>query len=510
MKKLCWALCALAAVALLSASAVAITFDDIWSYLQWDELIAAVSETVTSGDYEYRLDGEMAVIAAYNGDDTRVEIPSSIDGHPVSEVGAEAFRYKKLKRVTIPEGVRSIGRQAFEYCDITDALLLPESIVIARDAFSYAQLPATVTIPAGATVEACAFSYCEALERVVVGPGAWIKGRAFGYCDGLKQAVIAEGVRLEDSAFEYCRRLERATLCGAVKMDRDAFSYCKKLEVTRAEAGEYDALRQAALDGSLGGGDSASDAPSERALDIINSPAELDGVTAELETATAVLSPGSGGYSYSFTGALENHTDEGIMQVIYTFTLLDEGGEAFRTFSKVYDGEDEALPPHTRMGFTHDGIKWGKQSVPAAVEIGISSVKTEAELPPAHVPETGDLLFRSLGDAKLANILEDKPAELSFHVDQGGYGRTATLGPGEALDRAVELFCAIRIGEESNEWVTDNYNWIGFTWADGSHTGISLNLDKLEYSIHSSLHVYELENLGPFWSYCADYLEEDQ
>lgn len=44
---------------------------------------------------------------------------------------------------------------------------------------------------------------------------------------------------------------------------------------------------------------------------------------------------------------------------------------------------------------------------------------------------------------------------------------------------------------------------------DGTYTGISLNLSNLEYWVHSNIHTYELENLDAFWSYCADYLEED-
>ena len=114
-----------------------------------------------------------------------------------------------------------------------------------------------------------------------------------------------------------------------------------------------------------------------------------------------------------------------------------------------------------------------------------------------------------LGDEKLANIQNEMPVALSFHVDQGGYGRTATFKAGDALDKAVALFCAIQIGEESGEWVTDNYNWIEFEWEDGSHTGISLNLYNLEYYVHSTQHTYDLESLDAFWSYCAGYLEED-
>ncbi len=265
-----------------------------------------------------------------------------------------------------------------------------------------------------------------------------------------------------------------------------------------------------ALAGAPGGrAGSSPDEAEERALEIIGCPATLDGVTVTLEKATAVKNQKPEGFTYSFTGALENNSDEGIMQVIYTFSLIDENGEEFRSFGEVYDGMDSAMPPHSRIDFTHDGIKWGKQSVPAAVKIGIASVKTETELPPAHVPEPGEYLYQALGDEKLANIREEKPVELSFHVDQGGYGRTAAFRAGEALDRAIELFCAIRVGPESGEWVTDNYNWIAFTWRDGSHTGISLNLNNLEYFVHSTPHTCGLDNLDAFWSYCADYLEED-
>ena len=76
--------------------------------------------------------------------------------------------------------------------------------------------------------------------------------------------------------------------------------------------------------------------------------------------------------------------------------------------------------------------------------------------------------------------------------------------------RLWSFFCAIKITDEVDEWVTDNYNWISFTWEDGSHTSISLNLCNLEYTIHSTPHTYELENLDAFWTYCAGYLEEDQ
>ena len=471
---------------------------------------AARPEVFTSGDYDYTVYEGKAVITQYNGNDQVIDIPSEIDGYPVASIGLEAFRYQQLKSVTFPDGFPTIGKKAFEYCIITDGLKLPENVTIAEDAFSYAKLPPTVVIPSGATVEECAFSYCEDMERLVVEPGSTIKGRAFGYCYQLQHVVCGGGTYLEKYAFEYCRKLKQAILCRDVAVEEGAFYDCGDGEIKWVETDEYDALKQSALDGTLGAELDPPSEPEERILEIIDSPAAQDGVTVALAKATAVKEQKPERFRYTLAGTLENDSDEGIMQIVYTFSLIDENGEEFRSFAEVYDGEDTALPPHGKIDFCYDDITWGKQSVPAAVRIGISSVKTETELPPAHVPKTGDYLYKTLDDEKLANIREEMPVELTFHVDEGGYGQTAVFKAGDGLDEAVRRFCAIQIGEETGEWVTDNYNWIGFTWKDGSHSGISLNLYNLEYAIHSSFHMYKLENLDAFWSYCAEYLKDDE
>lgn len=245
-------------------------------------------------------------------------------------------------------------------------------------------------------------------------------------------------------------------------------------------------------------------------LRIISGSASQKGVTVTLNTAKAQRKSQPDRYEYTLGGTIENNLDEGVMKVIYTFAFFDKDGTEFRSFAEVYDGEDQAIPPHSKIDFYFDGIKWGAQSVPAAVSVGISSIQTETDLPPAKLPQPGDYLYQVLGDENLADIQSNPPVELQFHVDMGGYGRTATFDQGEPLDKAVELFCKIKIGARTDEWVTDNYNWIRLVWRDGSDTYISLNLRNLEYSIHSVPHTYELENLGGFWSYAADYLEEDE
>ena len=93
---------------------------------------------ITFGDYQYRINDDKKTISIvkYTGKDDVIEIPSEIDGYPVSEIGVEAFRYKKMKSLIIPDDIQCIGKQAFEYCVISDMLQLPENVTIKDDAFS--------------------------------------------------------------------------------------------------------------------------------------------------------------------------------------------------------------------------------------------------------------------------------------------------------------------------------------------------------------------------------------
>ena len=178
---------------------------------------------IKSGDYEYivNADAKTITISDYIGTEDVVEIPAEIDGYQVTDIGEQAFSYKKMKRLSFPDSIRRIGQRAFEYCEV------PE-----------------VTIPAGATVESRAFGYSDALKKVILEPGAVIKSRAFGYCDDLETVVCAAGSRLEEDTFEYCHRLGKVILCGEVEADEDAFYDCDSAEMIRVDESDYENWKQ--------------------------------------------------------------------------------------------------------------------------------------------------------------------------------------------------------------------------------------------------------------------------
>ena len=191
----------------------------------------------TSGDYYYSVHDGTAAIVKYNGSNGEIEIPSEIDGYPVTEIGAAAFWGKETKDLIIPTSITRIGERAFEYCKITDSLVLPENITIAYEAFSDARgLPETITIPAGAVVEEEAFSYCDTITKAVIGPGVLVRSRAFIYCDGLQEVFCEEGSHLEKKAFEYCAELTRVFAGGTVEIEEDAFLFCNDPEIVADDA----------------------------------------------------------------------------------------------------------------------------------------------------------------------------------------------------------------------------------------------------------------------------------
>ncbi|MBR4657891.1 MAG: endonuclease [Clostridia bacterium] len=69
---------------------------------------------VTSGDYTYYVKNGNAVLTSYNGSAASVEIPSSIDGYTVTEIGCAAFaNHPGLVSVSIPACVTKTGSYAF-------------------------------------------------------------------------------------------------------------------------------------------------------------------------------------------------------------------------------------------------------------------------------------------------------------------------------------------------------------------------------------------------------------
>lgn len=147
-----------------------------------------------------------------------ITIPSTLDGYPVTSIGASAFiRCHSLTSIMIPNSVTSIGERACSDCDHLTSIIIPDSVVsIGEYAFSSCYNLIEVNIP----------------DHVIS-----IGGHAFFFCDHLTSIIIPDRVTsIGDHAFAYCSRLTEIAISGNVTLIGDhAFGGCDSLEKITVE-----------------------------------------------------------------------------------------------------------------------------------------------------------------------------------------------------------------------------------------------------------------------------------
>lgn len=228
---------------------------------------------------------------------------------------------------------------------------------------------------------------------------------------------------------------------------------------------------------------------------------ERDGVRLTLKNASARKKGQYRVTFFTYDLVIENLSDVGIMQVNYDLIVYDRDGNELESFPLRYYGETSVIAPGEKYKIHSDNLRRKLDRNAAALGIQLKEVYDEQELPIVVLPQKGQYLYEVTGNAKLANIKNDPPCEIRFGIDRGGYLREAVFTDEAEIAEAVKLLTQIRIGEETNEFVTDNYNYISLLWADGSKAGISLNLYTFELNVRGTVHGYKLDGLGAFWDY---------
>ena len=101
---------------------------------------ASAAETVTSGDYQYYVNDNGAVIKKYTGTAAAVTIPSELDGNKVYAVGSYAFeKNDSITSVVIPAGIKWIDSSAFYRCKNLASVSLSEGLEPSATTLSQAQ-----------------------------------------------------------------------------------------------------------------------------------------------------------------------------------------------------------------------------------------------------------------------------------------------------------------------------------------------------------------------------------
>lgn len=93
------------------------------------------SVTNAGAGYDYNIDRNgNATIVQYDGFDTDLVVPASIDGHPVTAIGEKAFYYGErysgviLTSISLPDTITEIKDSAFNSCEKITSITIPANV----------------------------------------------------------------------------------------------------------------------------------------------------------------------------------------------------------------------------------------------------------------------------------------------------------------------------------------------------------------------------------------------
>jgi hypothetical protein len=188
----------------------------------------------------YTIKENQATITRCVGDNPHLVLPEEIQGYPVTALGADCFAgtaptqggegenlvYKEepppaahpydnktLKRITLPQGLRTIGARCFARCSALPRVELPESITeLGERSFHFCNSLEHIELPQGITqLHDYTFAECRHLTKITLPNGIRSIGRCCFYnCThltalNLPDALEAIGDRMLMNCFELKR-----------------------------------------------------------------------------------------------------------------------------------------------------------------------------------------------------------------------------------------------------------------------------------------------------------------
>lgn len=232
---------------------------------------ATFTITVTAPSRDFTFDATTGTIKKYNGNDAVVNIPSEINGTPVTTIGNAAFRDSSVTSVTIPANVTEIGSNAFAGCTnltsvnyagdwsnltiqsgnpavedaanapLFDFAFTPDNTAVIVIRYRYKGTAADVTIPSRyqgkpvTAIDHLAFHDSAVTSVTIPDSVTAIPDDAFSYCSQLTNISIPNSVTfIGFSAFNSCTSLKSITLPSSLSTIQSyAFYNCGNLKTIR-------------------------------------------------------------------------------------------------------------------------------------------------------------------------------------------------------------------------------------------------------------------------------------
>ncbi len=143
-----------------------------------------------ASNFTYTLDANgNATITEYNGSQSDLTIPSTIDGHNVVAIESHAFEHSKIKKIVVSEGITTIGGWAFCECENLESVILPESLT---------------------DMDWQVFIGCKSLNNINIPSNLTIINQGCFIDTGIKEIIIPKNIqKFVGSEFRGCKSLKK-------------------------------------------------------------------------------------------------------------------------------------------------------------------------------------------------------------------------------------------------------------------------------------------------------------
>ena len=171
--------------------------------------------------FEYNNCGDHIEITRYTSTKYVMEIPTEIEGLPVTKIAAGAFKGDPdVAYVFIPETIEEIGDSAFEGCwQLTTVDFASQDGLrkIGNYAFFHCPNIESIILPDSVTeIGACAFAGCGVRHAVLPASLRILRQEVFADDTQLDTVMLPEGIeRIEENAFKACDSLHRVCYKGS-------------------------------------------------------------------------------------------------------------------------------------------------------------------------------------------------------------------------------------------------------------------------------------------------------
>lgn len=183
-----------------------------------DAIDPALSDLHNKTLFDYASYGKGFQVIGYNGLDSNVMIPAEIDGISILAIGMNAFKNnRRIKHISIPEGITAIDDFAFSGCHNLESILLPNSLVrVGYESFRECYSLRKITLPYHvAYIGDYCFYKCHALRSINILSSVplQIQFAAFSECFAIENLILPDALfEIGPYAFNNCINLNHLVL----------------------------------------------------------------------------------------------------------------------------------------------------------------------------------------------------------------------------------------------------------------------------------------------------------